>query len=86
MKKDLSDSQTSESSTSSVSSQADGEKHTNSSEQDAANTAHDLGVPKFLVNKWLNVQNPKSKFVKKSCQIDNAADVSEYSVIRHNNP
>ena len=22
----------------------------------------DLGVPKFLINKWLNVQNSKSKF------------------------
>ncbi|CAI2379987.1 unnamed protein product [Moneuplotes crassus] len=43
-------------------------------------SAQDLGVPKFLVNKWLNVQNQKSKFVQKSCQIDNAADVSEYSV------
>ena len=36
----------------------------------------DLGVPKFLVNKWLNIQNGKSKFVQKSCQIDNSADVS----------
>lgn len=43
----------------------------------------DLGVPKFLVNKWLNIQNGKSKFVQKSCQIDNSADVSmasEYTV------
>ena len=24
----------------------------------------DLGVPKFLINKWLNIQNKKSKFAE----------------------
>ena len=39
----------------------------------------DLGVPKFLVNKWLNIQNGKSKFAEINCQIDNKDDVSVYS-------
>jgi hypothetical protein len=37
----------------------------------------DLGVPKFLVNKWLNIQNPKSKF--QNCKIYNPSDVSVFS-------
>lgn len=53
------------------------------SDQDRIRAACDLGVPKFLVNKWLNLKNSKSKFIQKSCQIDNAADVSEYSVSYH---
>ena len=39
----------------------------------------DLGVPKFLVNKWLNIQNAKSKFADLNCQFDNKDDVSVYS-------
>jgi len=36
----------------------------------------ELGLPKSLVNKWLDIENPKSWFVKKRCQVDNSADVS----------
>lgn len=39
----------------------------------------DLGVPKFLVNKWLNIGLKKSKFEQAHCQIDNQEDVSVYS-------
>mmetsp|Transcript_13373 Transcript_13373/g.15506 ORF Transcript_13373/g.15506 Transcript_13373/m.15506 type:complete len:153 (-) Transcript_13373:1246-1704(-) len=39
----------------------------------------DLGVPKFLVNKWLNIQAEKSKFSSIRCQVDNKDDVSVYS-------
>jgi hypothetical protein len=39
----------------------------------------DIRVPRFLINKWLNIEIPKSKFIKESCRIDNADDVSEYS-------
>ena len=41
--------------------------------------AMNMGVPKFLVNKWLNVGWTKSKFVQKSWQIDNEDDVSKTS-------
>jgi len=36
-------------------------------------------VPKFLVNKWLNIGQEKSKFVDPNCQLDNKDDVSVYS-------
>lgn len=49
--------------------------------QNVANSSavKDLGVPKFLVNKWLNIQNAKSKFADTNCQFDNKDDVSVYS-------
>lgn len=55
-------------------------KKLENSEEERIKAAQDLGVPKFLVNKWLNIKEGKSKFNQKSCQIDNPADVSEYSV------
>jgi hypothetical protein len=43
------------------------------------NNIKDLGVPKFLVNKWLNIKQDKSRFVDPNCQVDNKDDVSSYS-------
>lgn len=37
---------------------------------------NNFGVPQFLINKWLNIGNKKSKFIEKRCQIDNQDDVS----------
>ena len=42
-------------------------------------------MPKFLVNKWLNVSMAKSKFGEDRCKIDNPADISEYSVTTRSN-
>ena len=36
-------------------------------------------MPKFLVNKWLNIKQDKSKFTQLRCQVDNKDDVSVYS-------
>jgi hypothetical protein len=47
--------------------------------QQQINAALSVGVPKFLVQKWLNIEGPKSKFNQKSCQVDNEEDISEYS-------
>lgn len=39
----------------------------------------ELGVPRALVNKWLNIQQNKSKFKELRCQVDNKDDVSVYT-------
>ncbi|CAI2359754.1 unnamed protein product [Moneuplotes crassus] len=48
-------------------------------EDDRKAAIQNLGVPKFLVNKWLNVKNTRSHFRQSHCQIDNKDDVSIYS-------
>ena len=44
-----------------------------------------MNVPKFLINKWLNIQNQKSKFAQRANQFDNEEDISIYSEITQSN-
>ena len=39
----------------------------------------EIGVPRFLVNQWLNIQPKKSSFVNEENQVDDKEDVSVYS-------
>ena len=43
------------------------------------NVTNNLGLPKFLVNKWLNIKPNKSKFNNSQNRVDNADDVSVYT-------
>ncbi|CAI2383272.1 unnamed protein product [Moneuplotes crassus] len=48
-------------------------------EKEKLEKTKNLGVPQVLINKWLNIETKKSKFIQKQNQIDNEADVSKYS-------